>query len=244
MSSTETESPIDPGSGSERIIEIEHEGSPVAERALQLIRRTFPPHERQPIEQIAMEVEEKRLGLLTSYDFHLFAAVTESDEVMAIASGVYLGGVNTGFITYLAVVEEFRERRIGRRIRMALVDAFRHDARALDWSELNAVVGEVRLDSPWLQRLVRDRAVIPLDLEYFHPGQESIPPVVRWVLYRQPMADEREALPAGEVRQLLYAIWRRAYRVRWPLEREGFHVMLKQLEGREEVGSHPEVPVG
>jgi ribosomal protein S18 acetylase RimI-like enzyme len=227
--------------GSERVIEIESERSVLADRSLALIREIFPARERQPIEQIAMEIEEKRLGLLTTYDFHLFSAVDEADEVVAVASGVYLGGVNTGFITYLAVAPGQRSRGVGRRVRTALVEQFRQDARLLDWSELAAVVGEVRLDSPWLSRLVRDRFVIPLDLEYFHPGQDPSEPLVRWVLYRQPVADQRQVLPAGEIRQLLYAIWRRAYRVRWPLEREGFHMMLNELADRHEVGAHPEV---
>jgi ribosomal protein S18 acetylase RimI-like enzyme len=224
-------------------VEIADEREPIAGEALQLIRRAFPPRERQPLEQIAMEIAEKRLGLLTSYDFHLIAALSAAGEVLAVVSGVYLGGVNTGFVTYLAVDPPARDQQVGRGLRVALVDAFRRDARALDWPDLAAVVGEVRLESPWLARLVRDRAVLPLDLNYFHPGEEPTAPDARWVLYRQPVADDRLELPVGEVRQLLYAIWRRAYRVRWPLEREGFKVMLRELSGRSHVGSHPEVPV-
>lgn len=223
-----------------RIVEVDDERVVLAARALALIRRTFPARERQPIEQISMEIGEKRLGLLTTYDFHMFAAVNEDDEVMAVASGVYLGGVNVGFVTYLAVDEAHRERKLGRSIRRALVDAFDHDARALDWAELSAVVGEVRYESPWLRRLVRERSVIPLHLDYLHPGENPAEPTARWILYRQTLADTREALPVLEVRRLLYAIWRRAYRVRWPLEREGFHAMLRELEGRETVGPHPD----
>jgi GNAT superfamily N-acetyltransferase len=224
-----------------RIIEVQDERGPLAEKALGLIQAHFPPRERQPIEQIAMEIAEKRMRLLTSYDFHLFAAVDEHDEVMAVSSGVYLGGVNTGLVTYLAVAEAYRERQLGRSVRSALVEAFRQDARSLDWSELAAVVGEVRIENPWLRRLVREKAVLPLDLTYFHPGLDPSEGNARWILYRQPIADRRELLPAAEVRQLLYAIWRRAYRVRWPLEREGFIHMLDQLAEREEIGAHREV---
>jgi ribosomal protein S18 acetylase RimI-like enzyme len=227
----------------ERIVEVEHEASSVARQALDLIRSTFPPHERQPLDQIAMEIEEKRLGLLTTYDFHLFAAVEPDERVVAVASGVYLGGVNAGFITYLSVSEEARSKGVGRRIRGALLDAFDYDARSLDWAELAAVVGEVRLESPWLQRLVREREVLPLDFRYFHPGQDPLHDSEEWVLYRQPIADSRRSLPVGEVRQLLYAIWRRAYRVRWPLERAGFRAMLGALSGRETVGTHPDFEV-
>ena len=225
-----------------RFVEVLDERDVIAERALGLIERAFPPRERQPIAQIAMEIAEKRLGLLTSYDFHLIAAESEAGEVMAVVSGVYLGGVNTGFVTYLAVDPAHRARRLGRGLRTALIEAFRRDARSLEWPDVAAVVGEVRLDSPWLQRLVRDRAVLPLDLTYFHPGEDPSSPDAEWILYRQPVADERSALPVEEVRQLLYAIWRRAYRVRWPLERVGFQAMLRELEGRTHVGPHAAVP--
>jgi hypothetical protein len=224
------------------VVEVDDERSALAADALAVIRETFPPRERQPVEQIAMEIAEKRLGLLTTYDFHLFAAVAEGGRVMAISSGVYLGGVNAGLVTYLAVREEYRARQLGRRVRGELIEAFRHDARELEWSELAAVVGEVRLESPWLQRIVRECAAIPLDLSYLHPAEDASDPALRWILYREPFADQRRVLPAAEVRQLVYAIWRRAYRVRWPLEREGFQSMLQQLAGRTEIGAHPEAP--
>ncbi len=224
-----------------RIVEVQDERGRLASSALRLIELAFAPEERQPVAQIAMEIEEKRLGLLTSYDFHLFAAIDERDRVLAVASGVYLGGVNSGFVTYLAVRRKARGERLGRRLRTALIDAFRADARLLEWPDLDAVVGEVRLESPWLQRLVRDRAVLPLDLRYYYPGQEPEDDPDHWVLYRQPIADAREELPATDVRQLLYAVWQRGYRVRWPLQRPAFRKMLAQLEGREVVGAHPGV---
>jgi hypothetical protein len=225
----------------ELVVEVEDERSAVAAQALDIIVKAFRSSERQPIEQIAMEIGEKRLGLLTSYDFHLFAAlVPEEERVLAVASGVYLGGVNAGFVTYLAVEKAARERRLGRTLRVALVDAFRKDARHLGWPDLAAVVGEVRRESRWLRRLVRERGVLPLDLNYYHPGEDPADQPSPWILYRQPVADHRPELPVLEVRQLLYAIWRRAYRIRWPLEQEGFFVMLEELGGKSIVGVHPE----
>lgn len=237
-----TDTPAEERGMSDRIVEVQDEQSALAQQALALIKSAFPPEERQPIHQIAMEIGEKRMGLLTSYDFHLFAAVSEDDEVMGVSSGVYLGGVNTGFVTYLAVRKGFRERRLGRKMRVALIDAFKADAKALEWDDLDAVVGEVRLDSPWLKRLVRDRGVLPLNLTYYHPGVSPGESDVRWILYRQPIGDHRRMLPAIEVRQLLYAVWRRAYRIRWPLEYAAFQAMLSELEGQDSVGPHPEVP--
>lgn len=219
-----------------QVVRVEDERSALASDALQLIGTSFAPTDRQPLDQIAMEIAERRLGLLTSYDFHLFAAVDHEERVQGVSAGVYLGGVNAGFVTYLAVRPEARARQLGRRLRIRLVDAFRADAKQVEWEELAWVVGEVRRESPWLQRLVRERAAVPFDLRYYHPGASVEDPGENWVLYRQPVGDPREELPVGEVRQLLYAIWRRAYRVRWPLQLAGFEVMLEQLEGRESVG--------
>jgi hypothetical protein len=231
------------GADHDQIVEITDERTELAHHALRLIGETFPPHQRQPLEQIAMEISEKRLALLTSYDFHLFAAVGGEGEPLGVVAGVYLGGVNAGMVTYLAVRPEARARRLGRRLRVRLVEAFRSDARHLEWADLAWVVGEVRRESPWLARLVRDRSVIPFDLTYYHPGAEPGEGAEDWILYRQPVADAREELPAVEVRQLIYAIWRRAYRVRWPLQRAGFQAMLAELEGRAIVGPHPGVPL-
>ncbi len=223
----------------ERVEEIEDEREPLAREALGLIHDAFPPHERQPLDQIAMEVAEKRLGLLTSYDFHLFAAVSETGRASAVSAGVYLGGVNAGFVTYLAVRPGNRGRHLGRRMRVRLVEAFRADARSAGRDDLAWVVGEVRLENPWLRRLVRDRAAIPFDLTYLHPGVEPGEKGEDWVLYRQPVGDPRVEIPAREVRQLLYAIWRRAYRVRWPLDVPGFRAMLDEIESRTTIGAHP-----
>jgi GNAT superfamily N-acetyltransferase len=224
-----------------QVVRVEDERTGLARQALNLIAESFPPKDRQPVDQISMEIAERRLELLTSYDFHLFAAVDADERVLGVSAGVYLGGVNAGFVTYLAVRPEAREKQLGRRLRVRLVDAFRADARQLEWEELAWVVGEVRRESPWLARLVRERAAIPFDLRYYHPGVDPERPDEEWVLYRQPVGDERVEIPSAEVGKLLYAIWRRAYRVRWPLQRPGFNLMLEQLAGRASVGNLPEL---
>ena len=222
------------------IVEVQDERGQEARSALRLLGESFPPQDRQPLEQVAMEIAEKRLGLLTSYDFHMFAATDAAGEVAAISTGVYLGGVNAGFVTYLAVNPKHRARQLGRAMRLRLVEAFRGDAERDGWDDLKWVLGEVRLENPWLKRLIRDRAAIPFDLRYYHPGMMPGQPDERWVIYRQPVGDRRLEIPVAEVRQLLYAVWRRAYRIRWPLEQQGFRAMLDELDGREVIGAFPE----
>lgn len=222
-----------------RIIEVTDEREPLAQEALQIIVDVFPPHERHSLSALRSEVTEKRLGLLEPYDYHLLAWVEDDGRVIATIAGVYLAGMNAGFITYLASRPELRGKGLGRRIRAALVQCFREDAERNGRDELNWVLGEVRIESPWLHALVNRGRAIPFDLTYFHPGMEPGAQEELYVLYREPVGDDRRVLPVREVRQILYAIWRRAYRVGYPLYREAFRAMLAELEGREEVGVHP-----
>jgi GNAT superfamily N-acetyltransferase len=221
-----------------RIVEVQDERDPLAEGALELITECFPSHERQPLSELRSEIEEKRLALLDPFDFHLFVMV-DRDRVLATVAGVYLAGINAGFITYLAVRPEARGRRVAREVRTAIVEAFRDDARRRGREDLSWILGEVRADGRWLGSLVRNRGAIPFHFTYYHPGMvlEAAP---SYALYREPIADHRRDVPADEVRRIIYAIWRRGYRVRYPLERVTFRAMMDELEGQQIVGVHPE----
>jgi GNAT superfamily N-acetyltransferase len=217
--------------GAIRIVEVVDERDPLADAALELIAESFATHERQPPAELRSEIEEKRRQLLLPFDFHLFACAERPDAVLATASGVYLAGINAGFITYLAVRQDARRRGVGRRVRSALVEALRADARRSGNTDLNWVLGEVRADSHWLRSLARNRDVIVFDLNYYHPGMrlEGAPP---YALYREPIGDARRELGADEVRRILYSVWRRGYRVRYPLQRDTFRAMIEELDDR------------
>jgi hypothetical protein len=135
------------------------------------------------------------------------------------------------------VHEDARGRLLGRQLRARLVDAFRADARATG-RELAWTVGEVRRESPWLRTLVSHGEAIPFDFSYFHPWQ-SRRSEGKYVLYREPVGDGRAELPASEVLGLVYAIWRRAYRIRFPLQSDVFCYMIEQMENVETVGVDP-----
>jgi GNAT superfamily N-acetyltransferase len=229
-----------PDAGAARVVAITDERAPLADAALALIEETFAPADRQPADELRSEIAERRLGMFSNYNSHLLAALCGGDDDPACTiSGAYLGGVNAGIVLYLAVRRRYRGRRIARLLRPALVEAFRADARAAGHDDLAWVLGEVRATSPWLRRLVRSRGAIPFDLDYYHPGMRP-GAAEPYRLYRQPMADHRRELSAAHTRRILYAIYRRAYRVRYPLQREGFQAMLQQLEGRRTVGVHPD----
>ncbi len=217
------------------------ERSREAEEALGLIHEYFPRSDRHAISELRSEIAEKRHQLLEPFDFHQLVALDDEDRVAATCAGVYLAGANAGFVTYLVVDRNFRNKQLGRRLRESLVESFRANAIAAGNETLNWVLGEVRIDSPWLMTLVRTGGVVPFDLEYFHPGLQPGTSDKRYVLYREIIGDDRKSIPADETKRIIYAIYRRAYRVRYPLERENFKSMIDQIEGRDEIGPNPEV---
>jgi GNAT superfamily N-acetyltransferase len=220
-----------------RILEIRDERTRLAASALALIAGTFTGRERQPVEELRSEVAEKRLALLAPSDFHMIAAVDDEGGVAGVATGVYLSLINAGFVSYLAVAEPYRGQQLARRVRMRLVQALREDGLRYAAEELAFVLGEVRPDNPWLRALVRRGGAVPFDLDYYHPGMrlgEDAP----YVLYRQPLRDVRLTLPSDEVLRILFQIWRRGYRVRYPLLRDTFLVMLESVRARPGVGVH------
>lgn len=224
--------------GGIEVVEITDEREPRTEAALRLFETAFDPRDRQPMEELRSEIEEKRLGLLASTDYHLLAAM-DGDHVAGAISGVYLEGINAGFIYYLVVDAAYRGREVGRKIRAALVETFRADARRAEWEDLAWVIGEVHFDNPWLRGLVRRRGAIAFDLLYYHPGM-VLGDERRYVLYRQPVVDARVELPAHVVTRVLYQIYRRAYRVRYPLQGVPFRTMIDDVLARGSIGAHPE----
>jgi GNAT superfamily N-acetyltransferase len=256
------------------ILEVVDERGPEAGAALALISATFPRQARQPLTELRSEIAEKRLDLLAAMDFHLLVALGESGEVMATVAGIYLEGVNAGYVTYLAVDSRFRGLGLAPRLRSRLVELFRGDARRAGFEDLAWVVGEVRVDRPWLRSLLQTGNAVAFDLPYHIPGTvpppdgsgavrpgahasgssrpgspdpasgrpgppgeaEPPPEPARYVLYREPVGDLRRELPVSLVRRVLYSIYRRGYRVRYPLDLPPFRAMLEALNGRETVG--------
>jgi GNAT superfamily N-acetyltransferase len=221
-----------------RVVEVTDERGPLAHRSIALIQEAI--WDVHPTSFLLAELAETRRGVARGGGYHLLAMLAPGDEEpLAAAAGAYLQAVNAGFISYLAVREDQRGRGLGGELRERLLETFRAQARRERGEELAYVLGEVERDSAWLRRLVREGRVMPLDLHYFHPWM-SRRRERYYALYREPMADRRPELPADEVARVVEAIWRRAYRIREPLQRDTFQYMMKQLEGRETVGPDPD----
>jgi hypothetical protein len=220
-----------------RVVTIDDERTPLAREALELISHAIG--DVQPVDDLLSEIEESRRGMASGGRYHLLATLDAAGRPAAAAAGIYLEAVNAGFITYLAVRKDVRGLLLGRGLRAHLVDAIRGEAVATIGEDPAWTVGEVRRGSPWLRTLVGAGQAIPFAFPYFHPWMPRSSEG-RYVLYREPVADPRPTLPADEVVRLVYAIWRRAYRIRFPLQNDTFCYMLDALQARGEIGADPE----
>jgi GNAT superfamily N-acetyltransferase len=218
-----------------RVVKVVDERDPLARATISLIQEAIG--DVQPTSDLLAELEERRRGLPSGGCYHLLALVDPEGEPVAAAAGVYLEASNAGFVTYLAVRADRQRRQLGRGLRDHLIEAFRAEALRARGEPLAWTVGEVRHSSPWLRTLVREGRVVPFDFGYFHPWM-PLRSEGRYVLYREPDGDARRALPSHEVLRLVFGIWRRAYRIRYPTQSETFCYMLRQLEAQRTVGFH------
>lgn len=216
--------------------EIVHPADPAFTVAYALLQKVFPPSELVRAQEFLRTLHERAAGVWADLHWHMVIAERGAD-VIGVATGSYLGSLNVGLIGYLAVRARSRSTGLGPRLRTKLLRAFDGDARRLHGRPNDALIGEVEPENPWLRRLVRHHHAIPLDLPYFQPPVRPTEPEVPLVLYYQPLRRVRKRLPVAEVRRLLYAIWRRGYRIASPLDDARFRRMLRALDGRRWVGA-------
>jgi Acetyltransferase (GNAT) family len=221
-----------------RVREIRTAHDPAFNAAHRLLHRIFPRSEMMPRRGWVQVLREREQGLWTDLNWHLLVA-ERGGTVIGAASGSYLGNVNVGVVGYVAVDAARRAAGLGPRLRRALVRGFLRDARDLNGTTLRAVIGEVHADNPWLRTLVTRHHAIALDFPYYQPALRRLEKGVPLVMYYEPMGAARRSLPVGELRRLLYTMWRRAYRVPSPLGNANFRRMLRALKGRRRIGSRP-----
>ncbi|MEX2154250.1 MAG: GNAT family N-acetyltransferase [Gemmatimonadaceae bacterium] len=221
-----------------RIREIRTADDPAFVAAHAMLRREFHRAEMLPVADWRNALRERAGNLWTDVAWHLLVAEQDGD-VMAAASGSYLGNLNTAIIGYIAVVPEARSYGVGPRMRDALRRRFERDARRVRRAPLEAIVGEVREDNPWLRHLVRRGGVLALDFPYYQPSLRASGKPVQLVMYYQPLTRRRRSLSAAALRRLLYSMWRRAYRISRPLDHPEFRRMLRSLNDRRMVGQRP-----
>jgi GNAT superfamily N-acetyltransferase len=217
------------------IREVVHSTDPVLPKVHDLIRRSFPPHELVRRFEWRDSLREREAGLWSDSRWHLVVA-EQRGAVIAVASGTYLGNINLGVVGYLAVSPKARGLGLGPRTRARLRSLFLKDAREIAGKRLEAVIGEVRRDNPWLRALIRSQSVLALDFTYFQPRLRPGDHAVPLVLYYEGVAKPRRRLTTARIRNILYSTWRRIYRIPRPMSHPAFRRMLKDLEGRASVG--------
>ena len=208
---------------------------PAIAESHRLLRRTFHPTELVPWSEWRNSLREREAGLWSDSRCHLVVAVVRG-VVIGMASGTYLGNVNTGVVGYLAVAKEARGFGIGPRLRARLRTLFRRDAMKICETPLEAILGEVRPDNPWLRTLVRRDRVLALDFPYYQPHLHSGGRPVPLVLYYESIHETRARLPVTLIRKLLYTTWRRIYRIARPISNPAFRRMLAELQHRKFIG--------
>jgi hypothetical protein len=219
-----------------RIREIVSAKDPGFSAAYGLLRRAFPRSELLPRREWVQLLKERELDLWTDINWHLLVAERDG-AVLGAASGSYIGSLNVGMIGYIAVSVNARAQGLGPRLRKRLRKAFERDAERVCGQPLKAIVGEVHADNPWLRNLVRHENALALDFDYYQPSLRIERNPVPMILYYQPLGKPRKWLTTVELKRMLYAMWRRPYRISRPLARPAFRRMMRQLEGRRRIGS-------
>lgn len=215
--------------------EIVHSTDPAIRRVHNLVRRTFHSNKLVGIHEWRDSLREKEAGLWSDIRWHLVVAEM-AGRVVGVASGMYLGNINIGVVGYLAVGARARGLGVGSKLRARLRASFHRDARRIAAKPLEAVIGEVRRDNPWLRSLVRNERVLALDFRYLQPKLRPGDKPVSLVLYYEGIARPIRRLASARLRTILYTTWRRIYRIARPLAHAEFRLMLQDLEGRASIG--------
>ena len=214
--------------------EIRDPADPALAEAYRLLQRAFHQDELVSMREWHDTLAERDAAVWTDTSWHLLVA-ERGDQMLGVASGTYLGNVNVGVMGYLVVDPEARGLGLGPRLRRRLRGLFFRDAKRIRRAPLEALVGEVRRDNPWLRRLIRRPTVVALDFPYFQPELRADEAPVEFVLYYETFGRARQSVPATEVRKLLYNVWRRVYRIARPLSSPVFRRMMRSLARRRSI---------
>lgn len=218
-----------------RIRELTDVEDPALKVAYSLLTRSFHRDERIQLREWKSSLKEKESGLVTDGVWHLLVA-EQDGRVIGLNSGTFIGSVNLGMIGYLAIDRRARSLGVGTRLRNRLRGLFEKDALRLNGRPLSGILGEVNERNPWLRTLARRPNVIALDFPYFQPSLAEGDAPSSFVLYLEQFDHVRKSIPARELRQILYAIWRSGYRISRPLEDPVFRAMIRSFKNRRTIG--------
>jgi len=218
------------------IREIRSPHDPAIGPAHRLLHRMFPRAELLPLRDWRYALAERAAGLWTDLGWHIIVAELDG-RVHGVATANYVGNVNVGMIGYIGVDAKGRASGVGGDLRERMREILQRDALRMRSVPLRAIVGEIHAYNPWLRHLVRYSGALALDFPYRQPSIRSAEKAVPLVLYYQGLDRRRRSLRTEEIRRLIYAIWRRVYRIARPVSRRSFQQMLRSLPPGSRVGA-------
>ncbi len=218
-----------------RIREITDAKDPALTAAYALLKRNFHADERVAISEWRSSLREKADRVHSDLAWHLLVA-EQDGVVVGLNSGTYIGSINLGMIGYLAIAAGARSNGLGSRLRSRLRTRFERDALTLRGEPLGGIMGEVSLTNPWLRSLARRPHVLVLDFPYYQPSLAPGDAPSPFVLYLEQLQHVRTRVPTTELRRILFAVWRRVYRIVRPLDRPAFRAMMRNIDTRRTIG--------
>jgi GNAT superfamily N-acetyltransferase len=210
-----------------KIEEITSVGHPLLFKAIDLIRANIDQDQVAEPADFVRALNDKHSWFPDNY--HL-VIVKQQDTVVSAAAGHYIGIVNVGFINYVATDKNYRKQGLGSMVRQALINLFIEDAKKNKFDCLEGYLGEVARGKPWLQKLIKDFGVIPLDVEYLHPPLKPGSQPVPLVLYFRPHPGKQINIDKKYIEKLIHAIYECIYDIEKPYENPHFKKILESLK--------------
>lgn len=135
-----------------KIEEIESSKHLLLLRTINLIKSCLPPDQIADKSEFLKAFKEKKKWFPDN--FHLLI-IRNGDVVVAATAGYYIGDINTGFVNYIVVDENYKRKGLASMLRQELINLFCNDAKNNSFESPEGYLGEVEHNNPWLKTLIK-----------------------------------------------------------------------------------------
>jgi len=197
--------------------ELTSDKSPRLGAVFAMYEREFPLGERESRTAVRHWLHRKARNSLYPNDYHVLVATTRDNRrIVAFAFFHYLADINAGFLGYMAVRPEFRNRGIGSWLFGQVKQRLALDAaeRGLDVPDGVFMELEVPTAMPAVDarlRFWRDLNTLPLQIGWRYPRlQRRSEPATMYLAF-SPMRTTARRIPTQRVRKAVVSIYRSVY---------------------------------